>query len=459
MTKVEEQLDNKNTELVRMGLNFLGILNDIKRRPEDASHELGLPLDYINDIIKGKKEISEELISKAIKIWPVNARDFFLMKDDAPNGVKIMSAEDSKKTSRIMNRAGKPYYEYRDTAMSSVAPFRPEWILELCRAENNDPENKLLQWNNGHFMHQFTYFIGEVNFYYLDEHGNKQVSVMNTGDTMYITPFVPHTFATRKGASENGLILALTYGNKLTGDPQQELSALNIELGAEFVLDFSSKEKSSGSLVKFHRELCSMSIEEVSRLTHISIDNLRKFENGEELISIDDYKKLANAFDVNIRDLMPNDKIEKKVIVEKYENARKWPFPESTKAYEFVELLSSKNLPFSKAYEINILHSNDNSLDLKVGLHQYGYNVCQENIEISWKIFGHIYKEILHPGDSFYMKPFVQHNFRGSGKLLVLRIGGKVAGESQRELSLVGKDNVHRAIAETIQWFDNEGKN
>ena len=44
---------------------------------------------------------------------------------------KIMRCEDSVKSSRIMHRSGKPYYEYRDTAMSSVGPFRPEWIEDV----------------------------------------------------------------------------------------------------------------------------------------------------------------------------------------------------------------------------------------------------------------------------------------------------------------------------------------
>ena len=57
------------------------------------------------------------------------------------------------------------------------------------------------------------------------------------------------------------------------------------------------------------------------------------------------------------------------------------------------------------------------------------------------------------------MKPFIKHNFRGNGKLLILRIGGKIAGDSQRELSVVGKKNAHRAISETMQWFDPKGKN
>ena len=169
-----------------------------------------------------------------------------------------------------MERAGKPYYEYRDSAMSSVAPFRPEWIMELCYVNDNDPENTTVQWNNGHFMHQFTYFIGEVNFYYIDNEGRKKIGIMKTGDSMYITPFVPHTFATRNNAQKNGLILALTYGEKLTGEVKQELSALSTNLGSQFSLDFSTKKNASASLLKFHRQISSLTIDEVSRRTKIS---------------------------------------------------------------------------------------------------------------------------------------------------------------------------------------------
>ena len=200
----------------RVGKNFLGILNDLKRRPEDAARELGIDIEVIKGIISGEKEFSTELIERAISIWPINKRDFYIIDDDCPDGVKIMRVEDSERSSRIMERAGKPYYEYRDTAMSTVGQFRPEWILELCVVDDNDPENPGVQWNNGHFMHQFTYFIGPVNFYYRDSKGKKTVEVMNTGDSMYISPFVPHTFTTRNNEEgKKDLILAITYGNKL----------------------------------------------------------------------------------------------------------------------------------------------------------------------------------------------------------------------------------------------------
>ena len=445
-------------DLIKSGKNFLGILNDIKRRPEDAAKELQISLDEINSIINGKKPLSSEIVSKAIKIWPVNARDFYIVRDDCPLGIKIMKAEESSKSSRIMERAGKPYYEYRDTVMSTVAPFRPEWILELCSVSNNDPENSDIQWNNGHFMHQFTYFIGEVNFYYQSPNGKKNVAIMNTGDSMYITPFTRHSFATRESSKENGLILAITYGGKLTGDVQQELSALSVELGSNFALDFSSNESASGAILNFHRNISNLTLKELSKNTSISIDELKLFENGLKLPLISDLKKIANSLNINIRDLLPNDKIEDKVIIKYHNEGKTWFYPENTNYYEFHELASTSTLPFSKSFEIKINDSKNSKLDLELGLHQYVYNIGNNSISLSWEINNQTYTESINPGDSLYLKPFIKHNFRGNGKILILRIGGKVAGDSQRELSIVGKKNTERAISENIQWFDPKGK-
>jgi len=455
---LKEEFEN-NLDLIKSGQNFLGILNDIKRRPEDAAKELNISLDEINAIISGKKALSQEIVEKAARIWPVNTRDFFIIRDDCPIGVKIMTAEESKKSSRIMNRAGNPYYEYRDTAMSTTAPFRPEWILELCCVDDNDPLNSAVQWNNGHFMHQFTYFIGEVNFYYSSQNGEKKVAVMNTGDSMYITPFTSHTFTTRKGAKQNGLILALTYGSKLTGDIQQELSALSVSLGSEFALDFSTKQNASASLLRFHREVANLTLDELSKRAGISRSQLEGFEKAINVPALDQIEKIARAIGVSIRDLLPNDTIDDKVIVKHHDEGKKWYYPESTKAYLFVDLASTTSLPYSKTFEVEVLDPKNNDLDLRAGSHQYVYNVGQTPINLTWEFDGVQHTKKLNPDDSAYVKPFVKHNFRGQGKLLILRIGGKISGDSQRELSFVGKENAKRAIAETMQWFDPKGKN
>ena len=107
-----------------------------------------------------------------------------------------------------------------------------------------------------------------------------------------------------------------------------------------------------------------------------------------------------------------------------------------------------------KAFEIDVLSQDDSSLDLEVGLHQYVYNIGDTDVILNWLYNNKQFKEIIHSGDSAYVKPFLQHNFRGSGKLLVLRLGGKITGDSQRELSFVGKRSVKRAINESLQCFD-----
>ena len=454
---MEKQEESQSKKLIKSGKNFLGILNDIKRRPEDAARELKVSLDEINSILSGKKELSADIIEKATKIWPVNARDFYIIHDDCPQGIKIMRCEESKQSSRIMERAGSPYYEYRDTAMSKTAPFRPEWIMELCSVDDNDPRNKLVQWNNGHFLHQFTYFIGEVNFYYIDSDGEKKVAVMNTGDSMYITPFVSHSFASRNGAKQPGLILALTYGSKITGDIQQELSTL-LNLGQEFALDFSTVEKSTSALLKYFREISSLSLDEISKRANIPTNKIVEFESGKTTPSNIDLQNLAKALTTNLRDLLPNDKTENKVIVKHHDEGKKWFYPNQTRAYEFVELANTTTLPYSKSFEIKINNVDNNELDLRAGLHQYVYNIGNNTITINWVLDGQIFSEKIHPNDSLCIKPFVEHNFRGEGKLLVLRIGGKIAGDSQRELSFVGKKNTKRAISETMQWFNPKGK-
>ena len=448
----------ESRENKRIGSNFIGILNDIKRRPSDAAKELEISNEEIQNIINGQIRLSSEIISKATKIWPVNARDFYVMHDDCPNGLKIMRCEDSVKSSRIMHRAGKPYYEYRDTAMSSVGPFRPEWIEQLCIVDDNEPNNRQVQWNNGHFMHQFTYFIGAVNFYYIDENGEKKVAIMNTGDSNYITPFIPHSFATRKGAGKNGLILALTYGNNLSGDSQHELSSMGKKLAKEFALDFSSKETAGSSLIKFHRNNSSLTLLELSERTNLRIEKLKDFENG-KIPTYSEYAILAECLNVNVRDLLSYDKISNEVVVQLHKNTKKWFYPEDIKNYELVELANSNSLPYSKALEINVLNENDKTLDLKIGLHQYGYNIGETDVSISYESDDGLKTDIIKPGDSFYLKPFVEHNFRGKAKLLVLRISGRITGEPQRELSLMGKKKITRIVNESLQWFDSKGKN
>ena len=79
-----------------------------------------------------------------------------------------------------------------------------------------------MEWNKGHLLHQLTYFVGKVNFYYIDENNKKKVAVMNTGDSMYISPYTPHTFATRD-KNLQAHIIAITFTGKITNEVQNHL--------------------------------------------------------------------------------------------------------------------------------------------------------------------------------------------------------------------------------------------
>jgi methylphosphonate synthase len=197
----------------------------------------------------------------------------------------------------------------------------------------------------------------------------------------------------------------------------------------------------------------------LSRNSLISIDELKSFESGLKLPSISDLRMLADALTINIRDLLPNDKTEDKVIVKFHNEGKTWFYPENSNSYEFHELAATSTLPFSKSFEIKVNNSNNSNLDLESGLHQYVYNIGNNPVSLTWELNNQTFTESIHPNDSLYLKPFIKHNFRGNGKLLIIRIGGKIAGDSQRELSIVGKKNAKRAISETIQWFDPKGKN
>ena len=207
--------------------------------------------------------------------------------------------------------------------------------------------------------------------------------------------------------------------------------------------------------------MISLTIKELSLRTEIAFDQITKFETGDLEPTESELRKLSSQLDVNYRDLVPNDKIENKVIIKSHDEGKKWSYPENNPKYVFHDLASTLTLPYTKAFEVSIVSSiNDDFLDLKVGLHQYVYNIGTENIILNWIFNEQRFSEVIHPGDSIYIKPFLQHNFRGSsGKLLVFRLGGKIVGDSQRELSIVGKENVKRAIDESMQWYDPQGKN
>src|SRR3989344_5513150 len=126
------------THIKIQGKRILSELNDLKRTTEAAASELGFTEEFTLGVIEGTKTEREimDFIWAMGERYPIDPYDLIIPKNDTQMGVKIMRRKESELSKRIFNRKNKdgektPYYEYRDTAMSRTAPFKPEWIKEL----------------------------------------------------------------------------------------------------------------------------------------------------------------------------------------------------------------------------------------------------------------------------------------------------------------------------------------
>jgi len=433
---------------MKSNIKFRKIINDLKRRPEDAAKDLNVSKTKIDNILAGKESIDFDLMQKAVKIWPVNYSDFFYIEDDTSDGFKIFKNSESNTSQRTMHRNGKPYYLYKDTVMSKISPFRPEWIQQLTIVDDLNPENEKVKFNNGHFLHQFTYFIGPVNFYYMDGK-KKKVAPMNTGDSMYISPYVPHTFTTRKNPENKlGHILALTYSDKVDSESLNELTAIGYDLVKKLKLNLNDEFEAFKSVLNYHMKMSSLTNENFIERENFDIE---KIIRRNSLPNIEELKEISKILNINIRDLLPPIK-EHSIKIKKYKDNLKWNYPSNKeKFYNFVELTNLPQLPTSKAYELNVISDKENNISFEIPSHQYIYNIGDTDciIKINEKI-----NKNFEPGDSIYIKPNLKHKFIKKSKLLVLRIGGKISGDILNQLSMISEDNLKRTIDDNLPWFN-----
>jgi transcriptional regulator with XRE-family HTH domain len=427
---------------------FRKILNDLKRRPEDAAKDLGVSIKKIQDILTNKKELDFKIIKKAIKIWPINYGDFFSFYDDTKLNFRIMRAKDTNISQRIMRRGGRPYYLYKDTIMSKLSPFKPELITELVIVKDNKPNNKLVKFNNGHFLHQFTYFIGPVNFYYI-ENNKKKVAKMNTGDSMYISPYVCHSFTTRDNKkNELGKILALTYTDKLDNETLNELTALGFDIANKFRINLKNEKNSFWNNLDNFMKNSSLGYEEFKRHTKLDLLKLKKNQHIPSNITL---KKISNFLNINYKELFPpNNTVEVKI--QKYQNNKKWYFPSIKKRnYLFNELTNIPQLSYSRGYEITILTNKKHKTIMEIPSHQYIYNLGTSKVNF---IINNNDAGYLNPEDSMYIKPNTKHLFYGYGKLLVVRLGGRLSGDNLYQLSMISEKNLRKTIGDNRPWFN-----
>ena len=456
----------KHTFLQAIGSRIMCELNDLKRTPESAAKELNVPIKELHKIIKGfsTEEQAFQLINRMGQIYPIDHTQMYLLKDDTSNGARFMTAEKSLAASRIYNRLDRngdltPYYDYRDTAMSRLALFKPELIYQLRFVDNNDPNNPDMVLNKGHNMHQYGLFVGPVNFYYEDLSGVAHCTEMNTGDSNYITPFLKHSFANRS-KNEDAFIIACTSGCE-TSRAQRELYALGEDALKNYVLNFRDKNQATLQLIKQHMNNDMVSMDNMKMLLKemgSDIDILEIFTANRE-VRFEEYEDIANVLNVEIGDIMmPKYKPEEDCVLKYISNNKSHSFPnEEIKLYDIHTLARTSKMPLLRGSIVDVISNKpDLTHPIQRSLHSYMFNFSDSPIDLLWEYDHEIFSNIVNPGDSLYLKPFIKYAFGNpsmeSARMLVIGISGAVGLQTQRELSTL--TNPSRVINELEPWFE-----
>ncbi|WP_433431004.1 XRE family transcriptional regulator [Nonomuraea sp. CA-141351] len=432
--------------------------NDLKRDDAAAADDLGVSVADFAAYAEGRRAVPAELVRRAAAVWPVNEGDLLPWRDDCPDGVAIHRLADSIASSRVLTRGGIDYYEYRDTAMSRVAAFRPEWIKMLSVVDNDDPAHPGVRWNKGHLLYQFTYFVGPVNYYVREPEGDR-VLRMNTGDSVWGLPYSPHTFTSRS-ADEEAYILALTYGGELVGDPQRELAALGAPTAAHFARPPGGL--AFPAILRDFLNALALPADRLAVLSGLPEQHVAGLLAGAVPPTPEEIERLASALRVSPRDLMPIDAdVVGSIRYCPADAAREWHYPSSPQAaYRIRELAGSSLHPHTRALEIIPLAdagSSSFSSSLRTYQHQYVYNVSSAAADLTWRFQGRSHRDRLGPGDSAYLKPFVEVAFAsgrpGECRLLSLRIGGRVTPETRTALGTIYPGSLTRYLRENGRWY------
>ena len=331
-----------------------------------------------------------------------------------------MRAQQSAASSRVFERplgdgSPAPYYEYRDTAMSSSAPYKPEWIKELRVVADNDPANPDVAFNKGHLLHQLTFFVGAVNFYWIVD-GKNHCMPMSTGDSCYITPFVPHSFTSRN-AGALGLILAVTYAGRVR-HALESLSHYTATQLEEVAASLEDTADAFAARLARHRDNQSLSVGELStRLQASGVERQRAdtLATGRAAADATELTQLADALLVREADLVVNCPYPgEEIVTRQIATTPSRNLPDTNRAaYKLTELAKTRNQPELCGFDVELLSGEDQTMSFRYGLHEYLFNYGESTVEIGW---GHERNAALEPGDSAYIRPKYRAPSAGPGQ-------------------------------------------
>lgn len=446
-----------------IGARILSEANDLKRTPAMLAAELGVSPEWLRSALAGECGFEDlyRLIDRMSEVYPIDGADLRVLRDDCTHGVRIMRASESAASSRVAERpdaAGgrTSYYEYRDTALSRLSPFRPEWIRPLRFAGEARPDDANVAFNKGHLLHQYTLYVGAINFYH-EIDGRRYARELDTGDSSYNTPWWPHTFTTRDPARE-AYILAITFGGH-TRRAQKELYVLG-DRARRYRLQYRSTRRGMIQLLEHHLANEMLTREEFAlrcEALGACVDVDRLFDEMQE-VSHDELAKAARVLDVEVGDLMlPAYTGREEVVVRRRAPADAHYFPDrATARYRVWPMVRLSRMPGMRGFTLDVL-SGDLDLEraLCSGLHAWVYNYGASPVALAWSDGETTSNTVLEPNDSMYVQPFVRYAYAnvggGAGALCEVRVPGAVDLATQRDLSYLSA--VDRVFYEDRVWY------
>ena len=447
--------------LSKLGLRVIEEANNLKRTKKALAEELNIKPSYLEKIINGKCNLKEkqDFIKMMLKKYPIDKTKLENLESEPFHSFTILDKNTSKNSARIFKRKnslGKinDYYEYRDTAMNKYSPIYPEWIKPLVIVNNNNPRNRLVCYNKGHLLHQFTFFIGEVNFYWKDDLGY-HCKVMNTGDSNYIPPFVPHSFSSRN-KNKLGLIIAVTFADILRFSRSKftNYTKKNIE-------EFSGKKNSKFSyFYLFIKDFINKnfldenSLIEKMLLNGINKNTAKNIINGKKTPSNQHINKLSKVFSI------PYSKL-KTMIANETSKVINKNFALSSKKRIFKDKISFNVWYLAKSNYDNFLNTFIMEVDAETKkyevfhqMHEYVFNYSES--EIILKISNKMY--VLKPEESAIINPHIKHYFYTkenvkSARLLIIRVGEEFSQDFIHMYAGLSESSRRRIFEEVSQWF------
>lgn len=162
-----------------------------------SSDEVMSKYETINNkvIFKNFEELKKLSDKLAVPI-----KDFFI-DNDLDEGIKIGRKVNS--FSRTVERQGAKYYTYNHLATTKTEPN-----LMALRVDLHCKDVDKVTLNNGHNSKEIVYITkGKVRIDWKTENGS-HFSELNIGDSVYVSPNIPHSFLALEDNSE---LIAINY--------------------------------------------------------------------------------------------------------------------------------------------------------------------------------------------------------------------------------------------------------